>query len=94
MKFGEIMLTVCALGLIGQIYLSTRKSVLFGFILPLLAFTQVIYWSGNPIPEGQHPTMTALNMLPWLFVVGVYLLTLLICRIVRARKSQHKDNEK
>ena len=89
-EYSEIMLVVCTLGLIGQVYLSTRKSVLWGLILPILAFTQVIYWSGNPIPEGQHPTATALNMFPWLVVIGVYLLTLLICRVMRGSAARKR----
>ena len=67
----EITFILGVLGMAVQVFLSVRKSVLWGFIFPVLAFTQVICWSGNPIPEGQKPTMTALDTLLWAGLIVV-----------------------
>ncbi|WP_313132992.1 hypothetical protein [Anaerocolumna sp.] len=86
MKYDNTMLIVVAIGLFVQIFASLRKSWFWGLILIALSITQVIYWLGNPIPEGLPPTMTALNSFPWMLVTIVYLVIYFICRHIKSNR--------
>lgn len=83
MEINMTMLVLIAIGFFVQIFMSLRKKWFWGLLLIAFSISQVIYWLGNPIPEGHKPTMTALNAFPWIGVTIIYTAIYLICSLVK-----------
>ena len=83
--FYSLFLTV---GSIIQIFITLKMKWMFGLMLPIYALVCSLFWMSNPIREGHMPTMTAMNSLPYLLLIVVYLVIFAVCTYFKKKYSK------
>lgn len=77
-----------------QIFMASRKKMVFGFILPAIAFSAMLFlmYGGMPSYRADTPYMIGLmGLFVFLPLTALLLIELPICRSARKKKTQ-KDN--
>ena len=82
----NLILIFVVVGIAAQIIIAFKAKWIWGMIFPLYAFVCALFWSANPIREGNHPTMTVMNaVFIYLPLTALYLIIFFICNAIKNR---------